>query len=54
MGIMGPQIESSQALKSIAGEVAKPWYLKPEFWIGIIANAIALAALIVAIKALAK
>ena len=35
-------------------EIVKPWYKKAEFWIGIIANVIALGALIVAIIALKK
>lgn len=54
MGIMAPQIESAEALKKIASEIIKPWYKKTEFWIGIIANVIALGALVVAIIALFK
>lgn len=52
MGLLAPKIESAEALKTIANEVRKPWYKKAEFWIGIIANAIALGALVVAIVAL--
>jgi hypothetical protein len=54
MGLLAPKIESAQALKTIANEVSKPWYRKAEFWIGIIANIIALGALVVAIIALQK
>ena len=43
-----------EATTKMANEVSKPWYKKPEFWIGIIANLIALCALIVAIIALQK
>lgn len=52
MGIMAPQIETAQALKTIANEATRPWYKKAEFWIGIVANMIALGALMVAIVAL--
>lgn len=52
MGLLAPKIESSEALKTIANEVSMPWYKKAEFWIGIIANVIALGALVVAIVAL--
>lgn len=54
MGNMAPKIESAEALKTMAIEVSKPWYLKVESWIGIVANIIALGALIVAIIALQK
>jgi len=43
-----------EATTKAAIEIAKPWYKKAEFWIGIIANVIALGALIVAIIALKK
>ena len=52
MGLMAPKIESAEALKKIAAEASKPWYKKPEVWIGIVANIIALGALVVAITAL--
>ena len=51
---MAPKIESAQALKTMANEMARPWYRKTEFWIGIVANMIALCALVVAIIALSK
>ena len=51
---MAPKIESAEALKTIAKEASKPWYLKIEIWIGIVANIIAVGALIVAIIALQK
>ena len=51
---MAPKIESAEALKTIAAETAKPWYRKPEVWIGIVPNIIALGALIVAVVALLK
>ena len=54
MGLMAPKIESAEALKTIAKEAAKPWHKKPEFWIGVVANVIALGALVVAIIALVK
>lgn len=54
MGLQTPKIESAQALKTMANEMTKPWYKKVEFWIGIIANIIALGALVVAIIALKK
>ncbi len=54
MGNMAPKIESAEALKAMAKEASKPWYLKVEAWIGIVANVIALGALIVAIIALQK
>ncbi len=54
MGLLAPKIESAQALKTMASEMTKPWYKKAEFWIGIIANVIALGALVVAIIALRK
>lgn len=46
MGLMAPKIESAEALKSIAKEATRPWYKKVEFWIGIIANIIAIIALL--------
>jgi hypothetical protein len=52
MGLMAPKIESAEALKTIAKETSKPWYKKVEIWIGIIANIIALFALVVAMIAL--
>lgn len=54
MGLLAPKIESAQALKDMAEEAKKPWYKKVEIWIGIIANIIALCALVVAIVALEK
>ncbi|MBI4065797.1 hypothetical protein HY412_01205 [Candidatus Kaiserbacteria bacterium] len=54
MGIMAPQIETAQAIKTIANEATKQWYKKAEFWIGVVANIIALGALAVAIIALRK
>jgi len=54
MGIMAPKIESAEALKAIAKEASKAWYLKPEIWIGIVANVIAIGALVVAVIALQK
>ena len=52
MGLMKYKIDTTEALKTIANESIKPWYKKAEFWIGIIANLIALGALVVAILAL--
>lgn len=52
MGLMEPRIKSAQALETLAREATKPWHNKPEFWIGIVANIIALGALIVAVVAL--
>ena len=54
VGIMAPKIEGTEALKTMAKEASKPWYLKAEAWIGIVANVIALGALVVAIIALRK
>lgn len=51
---MGMKERYWEATTKAAGEMIKPWYKKPEFWIGIIANMIALGALIVAIIALYK
>lgn len=51
---MAPKIETAQALKTMASEITKSWYKRPEFWIGIAANIIALGALVVAIIALRK
>jgi len=49
---MAPKIESAEALKTLAKEATRPWFKKPEYWIGILANLIALGALVVAIIAL--
>lgn len=49
---MGIREKYWEATTKMANEVSKPWYRKAEFWIGIIANLIALIALIVAIIAL--
>jgi hypothetical protein len=46
MGLLAPKIEGAQALKTIASEVAKPWYKKGEYWVGIVANIIAMIALL--------
>jgi len=54
MGLLAPKIESAQALKTMADEMTKPWYRKVEFWIGIIANIIALGVLTVTVIALWK
>ncbi len=54
MGLLAPKIETAKALKTMANEITKPWYKKPEFWIGITANIIALGALVVAMIALQK
>ena len=43
---MAPKIESAEALKKIANEYTKPWYKKGEYWIGIVANVIAIIALL--------
>lgn len=51
---MGMKEKYWEATTKMANEVTKPWHKKPEFWIGITANAIALGALIVAIIALRK
>jgi hypothetical protein len=45
MGLMAPKIESAEALKTIAKEATRPWYKKGEYWVGIVANIIALIAL---------
>lgn len=49
---MGAKERYWEATTKAANELAKSWYKKPEFWIGIVANVIALSALIVAIIAL--
>jgi hypothetical protein len=54
MGLMAHKTETAQALKTMAIEITKPWYKKPEFWMGIFANVIALGALVVAVIALKK
>lgn len=54
MGIMEWKIKGSEAQQTIAKEITKPWYRKFEVWIGIVANIIALCALIIAIIALRK
>lgn len=46
MGLMAPKIESAEALKSIEKEYTKPWYKKGEYWVGIVANIIAIIALL--------
>ncbi len=46
MGLLKWKIDSAEALKTMANEVAKPWYKKAEFWIGIIANILAIIALL--------
>lgn len=46
MGILAPKIESAEALKTIASEVTKPWYKKPEWWGIIIANILAIIGLL--------
>ena len=51
---MGMKERYWEATTKMANEVSKPWHKKAEFWIGIIANIIALGALIVAIIALKK
>src|SRR3989344_5369028 len=51
---MGMKERYWEATTKAANEITKPWYKKAEFWIGIIANVIALGALIVAITALKK
>ncbi len=51
---MAPKIESAEALKKLAAEATKPWHNKPEVWVGIVANIIALGALVIAIIALNK
>lgn len=37
---------STKALQDMARVATKPWYKKAEFWIGIVANTIALVALV--------
>ena len=49
---MGMKERYWEATTKAANEITKPWYKKAEFWIGIVANIIALSALIVAIIAL--
>lgn len=51
---MGMKERYWEATTKMANDVSKPWYKKVEFWIGIIANLIALGALMVAIIALQK
>jgi len=51
---MGMKERYWEATTKMANEATKPWYKKPEFLIGIIANVIALGALVVAIIALLK
>lgn len=48
------KIKSAESLQTLANQATKPWYRKPEFWIGIIANIIALGALVVATLAYFK
>jgi len=49
---MGMKERYWEATTKMANEVTNPWYKKPEFWIGIMGNIIALGALVVAIIAL--
>ena len=51
---MGLKEKSQQALVDMVGEIKKPEWKTFSFWIGTIANLIALGALIVAIIALLK
>lgn len=51
---MGIRERYWEATTKAADEMTKSWYKKPEFWIGIVANLIALGALIVAIIAIQK
>ena len=51
---MGMKERYWEATTKMANEVTKPLYKKPEFWIGITGNIIALGALVVAIIALQK
>ena len=51
---MGIRERYWEATTKAANEIIKPWFKKPEFWIGIVANVIALGALAVAIIALRK
>jgi len=54
MGLMTPKIESAEALKVIAKETSKVWYLRGEAWMGIVANITAIGTLMVARIALQK
>ncbi|MEK6880252.1 MAG: hypothetical protein AABY22_11615 [Nanoarchaeota archaeon] len=49
---MSLKAKSQEAVIKIANEYTKPWYRKGEYWVGIIANLIAVGALVVAIIAL--
>ena len=51
---MGMKEKYWEATTKMANEVSKPWYRKHKFWIGIVANVIALCALVVAVVALRK
>ena len=51
---MGMKERYWEATTKMANEASNPWYKKAEYWIGIIANLIALGALVVAIIALQK
>ena len=51
---MGLKERSQQAVVDMAGEMKKPEWKTWSFWIGVVANLIALGALIVAITALGK
>ena len=46
MGLMESKIKSARALETMAKGATKPWYKKGEYWIGIIANVIAIMALL--------
>ncbi len=51
---MGMKERYWEATTRAANDITKPWYRKTESWIGIVANIIALSALVVAIIALQK
>ena len=53
MGLMAKN-RKCRSIKKLAMEATKPWHKKPEVWIGIVANVIALGALAVAVVALVK
>jgi hypothetical protein len=46
MGINAPQIEAANALKMLSNEATRPLFKKWEFWIGVIANVLAIIALL--------
>lgn len=43
---MGLKERGQQAMVNIANEYTRPWYKKGEYWVGIIANVIAIIALL--------